>query len=332
MARFTPLAAFACAALVAAPTSAKTPAERSVPVNPEPSMADKFPQVAVAFPGGVKAWRDVTYQVNPGYRPQIVDIYVPAGKGPHPLVLYIHGGGWMGGHTRQSGAFDNFPKMLAAFAAEGFTVASVEYRLSGEATFPAQAKDIFAALRFLRQNAAQYHIDPSRVGVFGGSAGGHLAALTGLACTDGKIDATLDPASANDGCVQATAAWYGIHDFATMPRITQKDSAEQRLLGCKDSTCTPEAIRTASPISYVDVKDAPVLLLHGVDDKVVPVGQSQQLEAALKAAGVPVSATYYPGIDHSFMGATPDDTRRTSLKAMNATFDFFHDKLGVPRK
>lgn len=332
MARFTPLAAFACAALVAAPTSAKTPAERSVPVNPEPSMADKFPQVAVAFPGGVKAWRDVTYQVNPGYRPQIVDIYVPAGKGPHPLVLYIHGGGWMGGHTRQSGAFDNFPKMLAAFAAEGFTVASVEYRLSGEATFPAQAKDIFAALRFLRQNAAQYHIDPSRVGVFGGSAGGHLAALTGLACTDGKIDATLDPASANDGCVQATAAWYGIHDFATMPRITQKDSAEQRLLGCKDSTCTPEAIRAASPISYVDVKDAPVLLLHGVDDKVVPVGQSQQLEAALKAAGVPVSATYYPGIDHSFMGATPDDTRRTSLKAMNATFDFFHDKLGVPRK
>jgi acetyl esterase/lipase len=295
-------------------------------------MADKFPQVTVAFPGGVKAWRDVTYQVNPGYRPQIVDIYVPAGKGPHPLVLYIHGGGWMGGHTRQSGAFDNFPKMLAAFAAEGFTVASVEYRLSGEATFPAQAKDIFAALRFLRQNAAQYHIDPSRVGVFGGSAGGHLAALTGLACTDGKIDATLDPASANDGCVQATAAWYGIHDFATMPRITQKDSAEQRLLGCKDSTCTPEAIRAASPISYVDVKDAPVLLLHGVDDKVVPVGQSQQLEAALKAAGVPVSATYYPGIDHSFMGATPDDTRRTSLKAMNATFDFFHDKLGVPCK
>lgn len=332
MARFTPLAAFACAALIAASTSAKTPTERSVPVNPEPSMADKFPQVAVAFPGGVKAWRDVTYQVNPGYRPQIVDIYVPAGKGPHPLVLYIHGGGWMGGHTRQSGAFDNFPKMLAAFAAEGFTVASVEYRLSGEATFPAQAKDVFAALRFLRQNAAQYHIDPTRVGVFGGSAGGHLAALTGLACTNGKIDATLDPASANDTCVQATAAWYGIHDFATMPRITQKDSAEQRLLGCKDGICPAEAIRAASPVSYVDVKDAPVLLLHGVDDKVVPVGQSQQLEAALKAAGVPVSATYYPGIDHSFMGATPDDTRRTSLKAMNATFDFFHDKLGVPRK
>lgn len=332
MARFTPLLALACAALTALPASAEASAERSFPVNPEPSMADKFPQVSVAFPGGVNAWRDVTYQVSPGYRPQIVDIYVPAGKGPHPLVLYIHGGGWMGGHTRQSGAFDNFPKMLAAFAAEGFTVASVEYRLSGEATFPAQAKDVFAALRFLRQNAAQYHIDPARVGVFGGSAGGHLAALTGLACTDGKIDGTLDPASASDACVQATAAWYGIHDFATMPRITQKDSAEQRLLGCKDGICTPEAIRTASPISYVDAKDSPVLLLHGVNDKVVPVAQSHELEAALTAAGVPVIATYYAGTDHSFMGVTPDDTRRTSLKAMNATFDFFHDKLGVPRK
>lgn len=332
MARFTPLLALACATLVTAPACAKAPSEREVPVNPEPSMADKFPQVPVAFPGGVKAWRDVTYQVNPGYRPQMVDIYVPAGKGPHPLVLYIHGGGWMGGHTRQSGAFDDFPKMLAAFAAEGFTVASVEYRLSGEATFPAQAKDVFAAVRFLRQNAGQYHIDPARVGVFGGSAGGHLAALAGLACTGGKIDATLDPASAEDACVQATAAWYGIYDFATMPRITQKDSAEQRLLGCKDGACPPEAIRAASPITYVDAKDPPFLLLHGVDDKVVPVAQSHQLEAALKSAGVPVSATYYSATDHSFMGQTPDDTRKTSLRAMNATFDFFHDKLGVARK
>lgn len=328
MARFTPMMALACAALFTTPVAA----ERVVPVNPEPSMADKFPKVPVFFPGGVKAWRDVTYQVNPGYRPQIVDIYMPTRNGPHPLVLYIHGGGWMGGHTRQSGAFDNFPKMLAAFAAEGFTVASVEYRLSGEAPFPAQARDVFAALRFLRANAAQYHIDPARVGVFGGSAGGHLAGLAGLACTNGRIDAKLDPTSANDACVQATAVWYGIFDFATMPRIVQKDSAEQRLLACMEGTCTPEAIRAASPIAYVDPKDPPFLILHGVDDKVVPIAQSHQLEAALKAAGVPVSATYYAATDHSFMGATPDDTRRTSLMAMNATVDFFHDKLGVPRK
>ncbi|MBA4353834.1 MAG: alpha/beta hydrolase, partial [Novosphingobium sp.] len=232
MARISLALALAATALLAAPAlEARTPKatpERVLPVGPEPSMADKFPQIPVAFPNGVKAWRDVTYQVQPGFRPQIVDIYVPKGKGPHPLVLYIHGGGWMGGHTRQSGAFENFPRMLAAFAAEGFTVASVEYRLSGEAAFPAQSRDVNAALRFLRENARQYSIDPARVGVFGGSAGGHLAAMAGLGCRD----TVLDPASAQDHCVQAVASWYGIFDMETMPRRDTPGSPEQQLLGC----------------------------------------------------------------------------------------------------
>ncbi|MEO0031737.1 MAG: hypothetical protein RIS94_1495 [Pseudomonadota bacterium] len=320
MARILPVVALALLA-----TASAAHAERVVPVGPEPAMGDRFPQVPVAFPDGVKAFRDVTYQVQPGFRPQIVDIYVPAGKGPHPLVLYIHGGGWMGGHTRQSGAFENFPQMLAAFAAEGFTVASVEYRLSGEAPFPAQIRDVFAALRFLRDHAADYHIDPARVGVFGGSAGGHLAALAGLACRE----TGLDPASTHDTCVQAAVTWYGIFDMATMPRITQKDSAEQRLLGCKDGVCAPEAVRAASPLTYLDAKDPPFLIIHGTDDKTVPVAQSQEAETAFKVAGVPVRAIYYPGADHSFIGKMPDDTRKVSLAAMNATFDFFHDKLGV---
>ncbi|MDT0510001.1 alpha/beta hydrolase [Novosphingobium sp. MMS21-SN21R] len=318
---------FALASLLAAPALQAAPA-RVIPVGPEPSMADKFPQVPVAFPKGVKAWRDVTYQVQPGFRPQIVDIYVPQGKGPHPLVLYIHGGGWMGGHTRQSGAFENFPAMLAAFAAEGFTVASVEYRLSGEAPFPAQSRDVNAALRFLRTNAAKYAIDPARVGVFGGSAGGHLAAMAGLGCRD----TALDPASAQDHCVQAVVSWYGIFDFATMPRRDTPGSPEQMLLGCKDGNCPPNAQKNASPLTYLDPKDPPFLLIHGIDDKVVPASQSQQAEAAFKAAGVPVNAIYYPATDHSFMGQTPEDTRKASLAAMNATFDFFHEKLGVPRK
>lgn len=327
MARNALALTLATAALFAAPALARAP-ERVMPVGPEPSMADKMPQVAIAFPKGVKAWRDVTYQVQPGFRPQIVDIYVPQGKGPHPLVLYIHGGGWMGGHTRQSGAFENFPAMLAAFAAEGFTVASVEYRLSGEAAFPAQTRDVNAALRFLRANASKYAIDAERIGVFGGSAGGHLAAMAGLACHE----TTLDPAAGTDRCVQAVASWYGIFDFATMPRREEAGSAEQRLFGCKDDVCPPDAARIASPLTYLDPKDPPFLLIHGIDDKVVPVAQSREAEAAMKAVGVPVTAIYMPASDHSFMGKTADDTRETSLAAMNATFDFFHDKLGVPRK
>ncbi|MCY1672090.1 alpha/beta hydrolase [Novosphingobium sp. SL115] len=321
----------ACAAITAVPLAAAAPkvtAPRVMGVGPEPQLEDRFPQQPIAFPKGVTAWRDVTYQVQPGFRPQIVDIYVPKGKGPHPLVLYVHGGGWMGGHTRQSGAFENFPQMLAAFAAEGFTVASVEYRLSGEAPFPAQSRDVNAALRFLREHAGQYRIDPERVGVFGGSAGGHLAAMAGLACRE----TALDPASAQDHCVQAVASWYGIFDMATLPRKGIAGSAEQRLMGCKEGGCADETLRAASPLTYLDPKDPPFLLIHGIDDKVVPVGQTQQAEAAFKAAGVPVEAIYYPATDHSFIGKNADDTRKASLAAMNATFDFFHEKLGVPRR
>lgn len=323
-------ATLAAATLAASLTVTAAPAgyrERMLAVGAEPSMADRFPQVPVAFPGGVKAWRDVTYQQQPGFRPQIVDIYVPAGKGTHPLVLYIHGGGWIGGHTRQSGAFTDFPKMLASLAAEGFTVASVEYRLSGEAPFPAQARDVNAALRFLVAHAADYAIDPKRIGVFGGSAGGHLAALAALSCRD----TTLDPASAHDACPTAAASWYGIMDFATMPRLTQPNSAEQRLLGCKD-VCAPEQVRAASPVTYVSTKSPPMLIIAGENDRTVPVAQSRALEAALRQAGGDVRAIYYPGIDHSFLGASAEETAAISRKAANATFDFFHDKLGVPRR
>src|SRR6478735_3678398 len=95
--------------LAALASSAHAAAPRTFPVAAKPVLEDKFPAEPVSFPGGVKAWRDVIYQQLPGYIPQIVDIYVPATKGPHPLVLYIHGGGWIGGHTRHSGALANFP-------------------------------------------------------------------------------------------------------------------------------------------------------------------------------------------------------------------------------
>lgn len=315
-------------ALLVQPAEAKPSVDRTAAVGAEPSMADRFPEIPVAFPRGVKAWRDVAYQVQPGYRPQIVDIYVPDGKGPHPLVLYVHGGGWSGGHTRQSGAFEDFPRMLAAFAAEGFTVASVEYRLSGEAVFPAQMRDVNAALRFLRENAVRYRIDPARVGVFGGSAGGHLAALTGLACRE----TSLDPEAGQDSCVQAVAVWYGIFDMASMPRVDRADAAERRLLGCKDGPCSAEAVRATSPLTYLGAGDPPFLIIHGIEDRMVPVAQSYQAETAFKAAGVPVRSIYYPGADHSFVGRRAEDTRRTSLAAVNATFDFFHEALGRPGK
>lgn len=319
----------ALAAIAAALAVSPASAQRVFPVAEQPEMTDHFPNPAVAFPKGVKGYRDVVYQQINGYTPQVVDIYVPAGKGPHPLVLYIHGGGWVGGHTRHSGALANFPRVLAALAAEGFTVASLEYRLSGEAKFPAQAQDAKAALRFLAANAATYRIDPARVGIWGGSAGGHLTALTALSCKDTR----LDPAAAGDVCASAAVTWYGVFDFAAMAagRANGVDGAAERLLGCT-SPCTAEAYSPASPVTYIDAKDPPFLLIHGTEDKVVPIEQSRIGEARLRAAGVPVETMYIPGVDHSFIGATPAQTREATLKATNATFDFFHQKLDAPRR
>ncbi|WP_310533930.1 alpha/beta hydrolase [Novosphingobium sp.] len=318
------------AALLSVPAaaSAKAAPQRVFPVSEKPSLEDHFPIVPVAFPGGVKGYRDIVYQQINGHIPQVVDIYVPASKGPHPLVLYIHGGGWVGGHTRHSGALANFPRVLAALAAEGFVVASLEYRLSGDAKFPAQVQDAKASLRFLSDNAARYRIDPSRVGIWGGSAGGHLTALTALSCKD----TGLDPAAASDVCATAAVTWYGVYDFAAMAagRANGVDGAAEKLLGCT-GRCSAETYAPASPVTYVDAKDPPFLLIHGTEDKVVPVEQSRIGEARLRAAGVPVETIYIDGVDHSFIGATPAQTRDATLRATNATFDFFHQKLRVPR-
>ncbi|MFM5931938.1 MAG: alpha/beta hydrolase fold domain-containing protein [Novosphingobium sp.] len=312
------------AAGLLASSAAQSAPKRVFPVAAQPELADHFPVVPVAFPQGVKGYRDIVYQQINGHVPQIVDIYVPATKGPHPLVLYIHGGGWVGGHTRHSGALADFPRVLAALSAEGFVVASLEYRLSGDARFPAQIQDAKASLRFLRDNAARYRIDPTRVGIWGGSAGGHLTALTALSCKETR----LDPAADKDVCASAAVTWYGVFDFAAMAagRVNGVDGAAERLLGCT-GRCTPEAYAPVSPVTYIDAKDPPFLLIHGTEDKVVPVEQSRIGEARLRAAGVPVETIYIDGVDHSFIGKTPEQTREATLRATNATFDFFHKTL-----
>ena len=297
---------------------------REFPTLDKPGSADVYPDRVTQFPGGVTGLADVVYSTIPGFRPAIVDIYLPPkarSGGARPLVMYIHGGGWVGGHTRHAGATADFPKVLASLAAEGFVVASLEYRLSGEAPFPAALQDSRAALRFLKANAARYGIDPAKVAVWGGSAGGHLAALTALSCGD----ATLDPAPAPAGseCVQGAVTWYGVFDFAPLMARAGGDGAGNRFLGCV-GPCEAGVVRRVSPASYIDAKDPPFLLIHGEEDKVVDVSQSRSAEVLFRAAGVPVESIYIPAVDHSFIGKTPDATRAATLKALNATFDYFH--------
>jgi acetyl esterase/lipase len=317
-----------CLALIAGISAISTVAakDRQFATSATPSLNDVYPVRVAKWPDGVTSHADVTYSTLPGFRPMVVDIYMPPKKGgPKPLIMYIHGGGWVAGHTRHSGALSNFPAVLAKLASEGFVVASLEYRLSGEAAFPAQLQDARAAIRFLKANAGQYGIDPARVGVWGGSAGGHLTALTALSCGDTSLDAA--PAAAGSECVQSAVTWYGVFDFKSMLARGGGNVAENALLRCTPANCSDQAVRAVSPSSYVDAKDPPFLLIHGETDAVVPVSQSRNVEAKMKVAGMTVESIYIPGVDHSFIGATPAETRAATLKATNATFDFFHKTL-----
>jgi acetyl esterase/lipase len=322
--------------LVVATTQPLAARQRIFPVADKPVVADHYPDRVTHFPQGVTGLADVVYSVVPSYRPMILDLYLPPkASAPKPLVVYIHGGGWIGGHTRHNSALADYPKVLASLAAEGFVVASIEYRLSGEARFPAQLQDVRAALRFLKDNAPKYGIDPSRVGLWGGSAGGHLTGLTAVTCGDHSLEAPLEkgkPApAAGSECVQAAVTWYGVLDMAPTAARPGGDGAIGKLLGCTGA-CDLATITPANPISNIGPKTPTFLLIHGEDDHTVPVAQSHHFEAALKAAGVPVQAIYIPGVDHSFIGKTPAETRAAVLKATNATFDFFHQQLDRTNK
>jgi len=202
----------------------------------------------------------VTFSRPAGFRPLRLDLYKPkTGKG-YPLVVYIHGGGWQSGHTRHSGAFENWPAVLASLAARGYVVASLEYRLSDEAPFPAAIHDVKTALRFLRSNAEDFAIDRKRAVVWGGSAGGQLAALAATSCDDERLQpafAAKDQLLAQQSdCVQGFVAWYGIFDFQSLPEFSASNrnaasvgSAATKYLKCSGGvwrqarTCEPACAR-----------------------------------------------------------------------------------------
>lgn len=318
---------------MAMPAAAQRPsAPRDLPtVAGGPALGDPMPDRALAMPGGITGLADVVFSTVVGFRPLRLDLYHKPGTGPRPLVIYIHGGGWVAGNTRAAGAIADFPAALARLAGEGFVVASLEYRLAGEAPHPAQLQDVRAAIRFLKGNAGKYGIDPTRIAVWGGSAGGHLAALAATSCRDASLDPPSAKVAPGDTCVQAAAIWYGVFDFGPiLARQAQPGApaAENQLLRCTPATCPADRVASSSPAHYFSKQDPPFLLIHGINDRTVPVDQSRIAEAGLKANGVPVSAIYIPGVDHSFIGPDAATTHAATMQAVNASFDFFHATLG----
>jgi acetyl esterase/lipase len=242
---------------------------------------------------------------SPGAHDLHLDLYLPkSGAGPFPAVVYVHGGGWRGGNRNQ------FARHAAHMATLGFAGATIQYRLSGQAKYPAAFEDVQAAVRWLRKNAAEYRIDPGRIGAAGGSAGGHLVALLGT---------RADP----EARVQAVAAFNPVLDFVSLgPKSASKaEGAISSFLGAAYSE-RPDLWKEASPIEHISKQTAPMLLLHGTADATVPYSQSEDMLKRLRAAKVPAELFTAPGAGHGFFNSEPHF--QPALKRME---DFFRARL-----
>nr|WP_148263657.1 alpha/beta hydrolase [Halopiger xanaduensis] len=282
-------------------------------------------------PVEVTVYEDVTYAEREAGEMKL-DLYVPATDGPTPLVVYVHGGGWVF-ETRK-----NAPD-LERFAAEwGCAMASVSYRLAEvpadvdlpfdvdpenptpRGVFPDPIVDVKAAIRWLRANADEYGFDGERVATWGSSAGGHLAALAGAVDDVTEIAGNVYPAAAvakdvapdESGAVQAVVDWYGIHDLLELPG--GEASLESLLLGGPVSENQDEA-RRASPVTYVTEDTPPFCIMHGRQDQVVSVEQSRLLFDALQE--VQVEATFYELHDLGHVWGA--DSERTAMNVLETT-------------
>jgi acetyl esterase/lipase len=291
---------------------------------------DYTPTPPVLYPGAVRSLRDVIFAQPLGFRPLTLDLYLPpAGGAKKPVVVFIHGGAWRSRTARDGGAFRDFPAVLASVAARDYVVASVNYRFSGEAHFPAAVQDVALAIRWLRMHAAAYGIDTNKFVAWGSSAGGQIAALLGTACGRPAFEPAAPQGA--DGplpsvCVQGVIDWYGLVDLESDGRDLGKPDVPDYVnayLGCELPHCPTGWARSASPFPYIDAKDPPFLIQHGAADTTVSPTQSKRLYEALHAAGVPAELAIYPGVAHGFAkvpGGGPDEA--VNKQAMDKVFEY----------
>jgi acetyl esterase/lipase len=246
------------------------------------------------LPEGTIVYYNLPYVAN-GHERQKLDLYLPRAEKKLPLIIWVHGGAWLAGSKTDGVPLD--------YLYDGYAVASINYRLSRHAIFPAQIQDCKAAVRWLRANAQKYNLDPNCFGAWGPSAGGHLVALLGTADDVNEFDVGENLTVSSR--VQAVADYFGPTDFLQMEEHrlpngmvhNTPDSPESRLIGgyIQDNK---DKVAKANPITYVTKDDAPFLIVHGDMDPLVPHHQSELLEAALKEAGVPVSFYTVKGGGH----------------------------------
>ncbi|AZG46587.1 alpha/beta hydrolase [Gordonia insulae] len=230
-----------------------------------------------------------------------LDLVTPGAPVPAPVIVFLHGGGWFTSDRTLC------PDLVRHFCERGFAMASIDYRLSGQAHFPAQLHDVRAAIRHLRDGASDLGLDPTRIGVWGASAGGHLAALTGLFSAVDQLPG--EGPTTGDAGVQAVAESYGpatlvpgeIEPGLPLPGVTSPaESPEGRLIG-GDPADLPDAARAASPLHHVTAGAPPFQISHGTGDLLVAADHSRRLYDALADAGVEVDLYLVDGFQHGFL-------------------------------
>ena len=252
---------------------------------------------------------DVNY-CTPEDKPQYMDIYFPGSGGPWAVLLYVHGGSWREGDKAEGEGWRGMND-------SGFLVAAINYRMAADGKFPIMIEDVKCAVRYLRANSADLNIDPDRIGAIGASAGGHLVALLGTAGKEAGWDEGEFADQSSE--VQAVLSMSGFSDFtAKMP--SGINSSIYYAFGKLAGTDDPKNI-AASPVTYITPDSPPFLIIHGDNDGVVPVEQSQILHARLVEAGVSSTLIIVEGGDHSLQGPETSPTQEEISAAISAFFE-----------
>lgn len=220
---------------------------------------------------------------NDTLQKHLLDIYLPANAtGKIPVVIFIHGGGWLSNDKYADMGY--MKKTVAEIISNGFALASIDYRFSTQAVFPAQMQDCNRAISFLYDNADKYRLDKSRFAVIGFSAGGHLASLVGLS-KNNAVDSFFMPGTSREFNFKAVVDFYGPAELILFPRSSDPKSPEALLIGAAPLD-RPDLAKAASPVTYVDRNDPAFLIIHGEKDELVSPDQSRLLSSWLKVSGV----------------------------------------------
>jgi acetyl esterase/lipase len=266
--------------------------------------------------------RNVTYCSSGGVSMQM-DIYLPSGQqGPAPAIVYVHGGSWISGDKWEIGTAGT------ELNSRGYVVASINYRLAPVYRWPAQIQDTKCAVRYLRANAARYNIDPNRIGAWGSSAGGHLVAMLGLAGPSAGLEGDggwQDQSSS----VKAVVDMFGPTDLTTFSPDSLAIGLGAAVFGVKPGQANP-VITQASPVTYVTTGAPPFLIVQGLQDKLVPPSQSQELYDRLKADGDDATLVMVKNAGHGLAPTNPSVPIDPSSVQIRTTIeDFFDRTLGT---